>query len=70
MYAPKGTPADRVQFMNKAVNEAVNQLTKAGAFEPLGLEPVTESVDDFRKYMVGYVAESADLLKAAGFKPE
>ena len=70
MWAPKGTPADRVQFMNKAVNDAVNQLTKAGAFEPLGLEPVTESVDDFRKYMVGYVVESAELLKAAGFKPE
>jgi putative tricarboxylic transport membrane protein len=70
MWAPKGTPADRVQFMNKAVNDAVNQLTKAGAFEPLGLEPVTDSVDDFRKYMVGYVAESAELLKAAGFKPE
>ena len=34
------------------------------------METVTESVDDFRKYMVGYVAESADLLKAVGFKPE
>ena len=70
MWAPKGTPADRVQFLNKAVNEAVSQLTKAGAFEPLGIDPVTEGVEDFRKYMVGYVAESADLLKGAGFKPE
>lgn len=70
VWAPKATPPDRVQFLNKALNEAVAQLTKAGAFEPLGLEPVTETVDDFRKYMATYVAESAELLKGAGFKPE
>lgn len=70
MWAPKATPADRVQFLNKAVNEAVSQLARSGAFEPLGIEPVTESVEDFRKYMAGYVAESADLLRGAGFKPE
>lgn len=70
VWAPKGTSPERVQFLNKAVNEAVGQLAKAGAWEPLGIEPVTESVDDFRKYMTGYVAESAELLKGAGFKPE
>lgn len=70
IWAPKSTPPERVLFLNKAVNEAVGQLTKAGAFEPLGIEPVTESVEDFRKYMSAYVAESADLLKGAGFKPE
>lgn len=70
VWAPKTTPNDRVQFLNKAINEAVQQLAKAGAFEPLGIDPVIESVDDFKKYMAGYVAESADLLKGAGFKPE
>ena len=70
IWAPKSTPADRTQFLNKAVNDAVSQLAKAGAFEPLGIEPVTESIDDFRKYMTSYIAESADLLKWADFKPE
>lgn len=70
VWAPKAMPADRVQFLNKAINEAVNQLAKAGAFDPLGIEPVTESVEDFRKYMAGYITESADLLKGVGFKPE
>ncbi len=70
VWAPKGTAPDRVQFLNKAINDAVGQLAKAGAWEPLGIEPVTESVDDFRKYKAGYVAESAELLKGAGFKPE
>jgi len=70
VWAPKNTPQDRVLFLNKAINEAVHQLSKAGAFDPLGIDPVTESVDDFRKYMTAYVSESVDLLKGAGFKPE
>jgi tripartite-type tricarboxylate transporter receptor subunit TctC len=70
VWAPKSTPADRVRLLNRSINEAVQQLSKAGAFVPLGIEPVTESVEDFRKYMAGYIAESSDLLKGAGFKPE
>jgi tripartite-type tricarboxylate transporter receptor subunit TctC len=70
IWAPKGTPDDRVQFLNKAANEAVRQLAKSGAFEQLGIEPVVESVDEFKKYTGKYVAENAELLKGAGFKPE
>ncbi len=70
IWAPKATPPERVQFLNKAVNEAVGQLAKAGAFEQLGIDPVSDGVEDFRKYMSGYVAESAELLKGAGFRPE
>jgi tripartite-type tricarboxylate transporter receptor subunit TctC len=70
VWAPKGAPADRVQFLNKAINESVQQLTKTGAFEALGIDPITEGVDDFKKYMAAYVSESAELLKGAGFKPE
>lgn len=70
IWAPKATPVERVQLINKAVNDAVQQLAKAGAFESIGIEPVTESVEDFRKYMAAYVAENAELLREAGFKPE
>lgn len=70
VWAPKNTPTDRVQLLNKAINDAVRQLAKSGAFEPLGIDPVTESIDDFRKYMAAYITESSELLKGAGFKPE
>jgi tripartite-type tricarboxylate transporter receptor subunit TctC len=70
IWAPKGTPDDRVQLLNKAANEAVRQLTKSGAFEQLGIEPVIESVDEFKKYTGKYITENAELLKGAGFKPE
>lgn len=70
IWAPKGTPDERVQFLNKAANEAVRQLTKSGAFEQLGIEPVVESVDEFKKYTGKYITENTELLKGAGFKPE
>lgn len=70
IWAPKGTPDERVQFLNKAANEAVRQLTKSGAFEQLGIEPVVETVDEFKKYTGKYITENAELLKGAGFKPE
>lgn len=70
LWAPRNTPADRVLFLNKAVNDAVRQLARSGSFETLGIEPVTESADEFRKFAVGYVVESADLLRGAGFTPE
>ena len=70
IWAPKGIPNDRIQILNKAANDAVQQLAKAGAFAPLGIEPVVETVDEFKKYSQGYVTESAELLKNSGFKPE
>jgi tripartite-type tricarboxylate transporter receptor subunit TctC len=70
VWAPKGIPEDRVQMLNQAINKAVSTLDKAGAFTALGVEPVTESVDQFRKYITADVTRSAELLKEAGFKPE
>ena len=70
IWAPKGTPDDRVLLLNKAANEAVRQLAKTGAFEQLGIEPVIETADEFKKYTGKYITENAELLKNAGFKPE
>jgi tripartite-type tricarboxylate transporter receptor subunit TctC len=70
VWAPKGTPEDRVQLLNKAVNKAVDQLAKSGALDTLGIEPVQESIEQFRKYVAADVTRSAELLKGAGFKPE
>ena len=32
VWAPKGTPADRVATLNTAINQAVSELAKSGAF--------------------------------------
>jgi tripartite-type tricarboxylate transporter receptor subunit TctC len=70
IWAPKATPEDRLQLLNKTANEAVRQLENSGAFDSLGIYGVTESIDEFRKFTGQYIAESAELLKGAGFKPE
>jgi tripartite-type tricarboxylate transporter receptor subunit TctC len=70
IWAPLGTPADRVQLLNAAINESVNELNKSGAFAALGIEGITESVDQFTRFIATDVAQSAELLRGAGFKPE
>ena len=70
LWGPKNIPEDRIQLLNKAANEAVAQLVKAGAFEQLGIDPIKETPEEFRRFSGAYVTESADLLRGAGFKPD
>jgi tripartite-type tricarboxylate transporter receptor subunit TctC len=70
VWAPKGTPAERVAALNGAINTAVGELGKSGAFASLGIDPVTETPEQFRRYIATDVAQSTELLKSAGFKPE
>ncbi|UUZ68673.1 tripartite tricarboxylate transporter substrate binding protein [Polaromonas sp. P2-4] len=70
VWAPKGMPADRVTFLNTAINAATTELGKSGTFASLGIDPVTESVEQFRQYIAADVAQGSELLKSAGFKPE
>ena len=46
------------------------ELAKAGALSAVGIDPVTESVDQFIKFIANDVVQAAELLKGAGFKPE
>jgi tripartite-type tricarboxylate transporter receptor subunit TctC len=70
VWAPKGTPPERIQWLNQAINEATNEMIKSGQLTQLGIEGITESVDQFQKFITSDVAQSAELLRAAGFKPE
>lgn len=70
VWAPKDTPADRVAALNAAINTAVSQLAKSGALASLGVEPVNETPEQFKRYIASDVTEGAELLKAAGYKPE
>ena len=70
VWAPRGTAADRVLALNAAINAATRELARTGALAALGVEPVSESPEQFSKYIATEVTEGADLLKSAGFKPE
>lgn len=70
LWAPRDTPADRIQRLHGAANAAVAELAKSGAFASLGIDPVTETTEQFKRFIAADVAQSAELLKGAGFKPE
>jgi tripartite-type tricarboxylate transporter receptor subunit TctC len=70
IWALKGVPEDRVQLLSKAARDAVSQLTKLGEFQQLGIDPVMETTEEFRKYTQKYIIQNTELLKWAGFKPE
>lgn len=70
VWAPKDTPAERIATLNSAINAAVAQLAKSGALASLGIEPVSATPEQFRRYIADDVAQGAALLKQAGFRPE
>jgi tripartite-type tricarboxylate transporter receptor subunit TctC len=68
-WGPKSLPADIVNWLNTAVNEATGEIAKAGRFAKLGQEPVTGSPQEFAKYIADDFKRSEALLKAANFQP-
>ena len=70
VWVPKDTPADRIATLNGAINQAVGELSRNGAFANLGIEPVTETAEQFKRFIAADVAQGAELLKTSGFKPE
>jgi len=70
VWAPKGTPPERIKRLNAAINSAITEQAKAGAWAHLGIDPVTESVEQFSRFIASDVAQGAELLKSSGFKPE
>lgn len=69
-WAPRDTPPDRIAVLNAAFNAATAELAKSGAWAALGVEPVTETAEQFERHIAAEVAEAAELLKSAGFRPE
>jgi tripartite-type tricarboxylate transporter receptor subunit TctC len=70
VWAPKETPAERIGFLNSAINTAVAEIAKSGAYAKLGIDAVSETPEQFKRYIAADVAQGAELLKNAGFKPE
>ncbi|HEY2927058.1 MAG TPA: tripartite tricarboxylate transporter substrate binding protein [Albitalea sp.] len=70
VWAPKDTSSDRIAILNTAINTAVSELARSGAWAKLGIEPVTETPEQFKRFIAADVGQGAELLKGAGFKPE
>ena len=69
VWGPKGLPAPVVAWFNGAINAATAALARQGRFAALGQEPVSETPEEFARYIAADFRRSEALLKAANFQP-
>ena len=69
VWGPRDMPVDLVAKLNAILNGAVAQLDKDGKLAQLGIEPVSDTPEQFSAFSKGYVTRNADLLTAAKFDP-
>ncbi|MBK1688941.1 Bug family tripartite tricarboxylate transporter substrate binding protein [Rubrivivax gelatinosus] len=70
VWAPRDTPAVRVQALSDAIAAAAKALDSTGALVPLGLSAAVLGTDEFRRFVASEFALGADLLRASGFRAE
>ena len=68
--APKQTPADIVDLLNKQINAGLKDPTISKRLAALGTTPLIGSPADFEKIFVSDTAKWAKVIKAANIKQE
>jgi tripartite-type tricarboxylate transporter receptor subunit TctC len=69
-FAPAKTPRPVVEKLNGAIRAAVADNAVQDALLQVGIEPLTNSPDELRAYVVSETRKWADIVKAAGIEPE
>jgi tripartite-type tricarboxylate transporter receptor subunit TctC len=68
--APKGTPADIVDKLNREINAGLADPKLKARFADLGAEIFTNSPAGFGKFVADYTEKWAKIIRAAGVKVE
>jgi tripartite-type tricarboxylate transporter receptor subunit TctC len=68
--ATTGTPDDIVEKLNAAISAGVNDPGLKAKLLNLGVEPVTMSVAEFKKYVADEIAKYAKVINATGMKAD
>jgi tripartite-type tricarboxylate transporter receptor subunit TctC len=68
--APKGTPAEIVDKLNKEINAGLADPALKTRLADLGSSPFAGSPDDFGKLVAGETEKWAKVIKSANIKPE
>jgi tripartite-type tricarboxylate transporter receptor subunit TctC len=69
-FVPARTPADQVQRLNALVREGLQSPEYIAALAANGLQPVTQSPDDFAKLVRSDYQRWTPIVKASGFTAE
>ncbi|MEO7727930.1 MAG: tripartite tricarboxylate transporter substrate binding protein [Burkholderiales bacterium] len=70
ILAPLGTPQDIVARLHDAIGQVVNVAEMKAALNLQGLEPRTNTPEQFAAFIQGEIAENAKLIKLIGLKAE
>ena len=70
MWAPAGTPADIVEKLNAAVNEALQSPELIASLKKLGFETRIGSPRDFAVFITAEIPRWAAVVKASGVKSQ
>jgi tripartite-type tricarboxylate transporter receptor subunit TctC len=68
--APKNTPADIVGKLNREINAAIADPAMKGRFDAIGGEPLPGSPAEFGRLIAEETEKWAEVVRAAGIKPE
>jgi tripartite-type tricarboxylate transporter receptor subunit TctC len=68
--APKSTPAETIETLNKAINGALAEPKMKARLANLGLEPLASSPVEFGNYIAHYTEKWGKVIRAANIKAE
>jgi tripartite-type tricarboxylate transporter receptor subunit TctC len=70
VFAPKGTPEDILDKMNRAIDAALKSSELRARLIPQGIDPIGGSREDFRKFLATEKSRLAAVAKAAQMKED
>jgi tripartite-type tricarboxylate transporter receptor subunit TctC len=70
VWAPKGTPGPIVQRINDLMQETMRDPAIVARLTQQVLEPVTESIEDTRRFIRAEIVRAGDLLRSVNYQPE
>ena len=70
LIAPAGVPKDIIARLNEAIDKVVNTPEMKESLVRQGLEPHTNTPEQFAAFIRGAISKNARLVKLAGLKAE
>lgn len=69
-FAPAKTPKSTVDILHKALSDAANDATVGARLLAVGIDPVSSSPQELKSFVVAEIKKWAEIVQAAGIKPE
>jgi tripartite-type tricarboxylate transporter receptor subunit TctC len=68
VFAPAGTPEAIVQRLNDTINESLRSAEMKSALEKLGLEPVIQTPEEFKQFIIAEAPRWKEIVTVSGVK--